>query len=298
MKAVKRINYLETEEHLSDCPHKWSETYLQFWMVLSESWQFWTVACVILCTMLQIPWNVYELQNHRQVCAEFVGWGPVSNSEITDDWGASDGWEYSTVGGNNKCVYTRDVCKVRGLTLLLRVGTLWRCGDGLFFEVPPSTSDALLTTLHPLLENGVTVVLKEPLLGWRSTLSGASALRDWKVVMDALTKIGGTPLEHPPYSPDLALCDFWAFPNMKRSKPPVPLSSRSLRQTVCSTFSRSGWSVVRSASLSKGGTSKKRPLPHLHKVPSRSNKASPRTFQTARLVIVGKHYDRRSVCEL
>jgi hypothetical protein len=34
----------------------------------------------------------------------------------------------------------------------LRVGTLWRCGDGLFFKVPPLASDALLTTL-PLLEN-------------------------------------------------------------------------------------------------------------------------------------------------
>jgi hypothetical protein len=34
-----------------------------------------------------------------------------------------------------------------------RVGTLWRCGDGLFFELIPLTSDALLTTLHPLLEN-------------------------------------------------------------------------------------------------------------------------------------------------
>jgi hypothetical protein len=51
--------------------------------------------------------------------------------------------------------------------------------------------------------------------------------------------------------------------------------------TVCSTFSRSGWSVVRSAWLAKGGTSKKRQSPHLHKVPTRSNKASPRTFQTA-----------------
>jgi hypothetical protein len=30
---------------------------------------------------------------------------------------------------------------------------LWRCDDGLFFEVPPLASDALLTTLHPLLEN-------------------------------------------------------------------------------------------------------------------------------------------------
>jgi hypothetical protein len=34
-----------------------------------------------------------------------------------------------------------------------RVGTLWRYGDGLFFEVLPLASDALLTTLHPLLEN-------------------------------------------------------------------------------------------------------------------------------------------------
>jgi hypothetical protein len=51
---------------------------------------------------------------------------------------------------------------------------------------------------------------------------------------------------------------------------------------VCSTFSRSGWSVVRSASVAKGCTSKKRPSTHFHKVPTRSsNKVSPRTFQTA-----------------
>jgi hypothetical protein len=50
-------------------------------------------------------------------------------------------------------IHTRAICKVRGLTLLLRVETLWRYGDGLFFEVPPLESDALLTTLHPLLEN-------------------------------------------------------------------------------------------------------------------------------------------------
>jgi hypothetical protein len=35
---------------------------------------------------------------------------------------------------------------------------LWRCGDGLFFEVPPLASDAFLTTLHPLLENLVQTV--------------------------------------------------------------------------------------------------------------------------------------------
>jgi hypothetical protein len=73
---------------------------------------------------------------------------------------------------------TRAVCKVRGLILLPRIGTLWRCGDDVFFEVPPLASDALLTTLHPLLENGVTVVLKELFLGRRRILSGASVLRD------------------------------------------------------------------------------------------------------------------------
>jgi hypothetical protein len=48
--------------------------------------------------------------------------------------------------------HMKAVCKVRGLNLLLRVGNLWRCGDGLFSEVPPLASDALLTTLHPVLQ--------------------------------------------------------------------------------------------------------------------------------------------------
>jgi hypothetical protein len=51
---------------------------------------------------------------------------------------------------------------------------------------------------------------------WHSNTNGESALRDLKVAMDALTKIGETPLEHPPYMPDLASCDFWAFRTMKR----------------------------------------------------------------------------------
>jgi hypothetical protein len=39
------------------------------------------------------------------------------------------------------------------------------------------------------------VVVKELFLGWWSIPSGASALRDLKVAVDALTEIGGTPLE-------------------------------------------------------------------------------------------------------
>jgi len=35
------------------------------------------------------------------------------------------------------------------------------------------------------------------------------------VALAALTEIGGTALQHPPYSPDLTPCDFWAFPTLK-----------------------------------------------------------------------------------
>jgi hypothetical protein len=35
---------------------------------------------------------------------------------------------------------------------------LWRCVDGLFFEVPPLPSDAILTTLYPYLENVLQTV--------------------------------------------------------------------------------------------------------------------------------------------
>jgi hypothetical protein len=57
---------------------------------------------------------------------------------------------------------------------------------------------------------------------------------------------------------------------------------------VCSTFSGDGWSVVRSASLATGDTSKKRPSPHLHKTPTRSNKVSPWTLQTVLILWVQK----------
>jgi hypothetical protein len=73
----------------------------------------------------------------------------------------------------------------------------------------------------------------------------------------------------PPY-------DFWTFPTMERE-----LRGKKFRSDQRSA--RSGWSVVRSASLAKGGTSKKRPSSHLHKVPTRSYKVSPGTLQTSLL---------------
>jgi hypothetical protein len=52
-------------------------------------------------------------------------------------------------------------------------------------------------------------------------------------------------------------------------------------KTTVTPFSGREWSVVRSASLTMGGTSEKRPSSHLQEVPTRSNKVSPRTLQMA-----------------
>jgi hypothetical protein len=46
-------------------------------------------------------------------------------------------------------------------TLLLRGGTFWRCGDGLFFEVFPLGSDIPFTTLHSFLENVLQTVFRK-----------------------------------------------------------------------------------------------------------------------------------------
>jgi hypothetical protein len=162
--------------------------------------------------------------------------------------------------------------------------TLRRCGDGLFFEVPPLTSDALLTTLRPLLENVLQTVdhfeisfLGAPFLWLEKPKNRMERDLNWILCSAWKNWIGGTPLEHPPYSPDLAPCDFVGFSNHEKEAPRQEISKWS---TVCNTFSGSGRSVVRSASLAKGGTSKKRPSPHLHKVPTRNN-VRPRNFQTA-----------------
>jgi hypothetical protein len=56
-------------------------------------------------------------------------------------------------------------------------------------------------------------------------------------------------------------------------------------KTTVTPFSRSRWSVVRSASLVKRGTSKKRPSPHLHEVLTLSKKMTPRNLQTALVLL-------------
>jgi hypothetical protein len=135
--------------------------------------------------------------------------------------------------------------KIRWLTLLLRVGTLWRCGDGLFFEVPPLESDALLTTFHPLLENGLQTVgyfeiscFGAPFSWLKKPRNRPGGDLNW-ILCSAWKKwIGGISSEHPPYSPDLASMKFLRFSNREKRVPRQEISKWS---TVCSTFWRSGF---------------------------------------------------------
>jgi hypothetical protein len=118
---------------------------------------------------------------------------------------------------------TRAVCKVRGFNLLLRVGTLWRCGDGLFFEVPPLASDALFTTLHPLLENVLQTVNHFEIscvgvsFSWLEKPKNRVG-RDLDCMADVLMGFHRSTFSklNLEFNSDIDPCDFWAFPTMKR----------------------------------------------------------------------------------
>jgi hypothetical protein len=121
------------------------------------------------------------------------------------------------------CKTTRAVWKLRGLTLSFRVGTLWRYGDGLLFEVPPLTSDALLTTLHPLLENVLQTVdhfeiscLGAP-FSWLEKPRNCTR-RDLDCMADVLMGFHRSTFSksNTEFNSDLASCDFWAFTTVKR----------------------------------------------------------------------------------
>jgi hypothetical protein len=82
-------------------------------------------------------------------------------------------------------------------------------------------SDELLTTLHPLLENVLQTVDHFEISCLGAPFSWLEKPRNRKgrdlnsILCSAWKKwIGRTPLQHPPYSPDLAPYDLWAFPTM------------------------------------------------------------------------------------
>jgi hypothetical protein len=99
---------------------------------------------------------------------------------------------------------------------------LWRCGDCLFFEVPPLASDALLTPLHPLLENVLQTVdlfeisyLGTP-FSWLQKPRNRMG-RDPDCMADVLMGFHRSTFSKPntKFNSDLVPCDLWAFPTMK-----------------------------------------------------------------------------------
>jgi hypothetical protein len=100
---------------------------------------------------------------------------------------------------------------------------LWRCGDGLFSKVPPLASNALLTILHPLLGNVLQTVdhfeiscLGAP-FSWLENPRNCMGL-DLDCMMDILIGFHQSTFSKPntEFNSHLTLCDFWAFPTMRR----------------------------------------------------------------------------------
>jgi hypothetical protein len=137
---------------------------------------------------------------------------------------------------------------------------LWRCGDGLFFEVPPLASDALLTTLYPLIENVLQTAYHKLQEG-----SGAGGFdlgasfswlekhrnhmgRDLDCTEDVLMGV-------PQNSVSASIATF----QTRNADAPLRFLSHPKKgsfKTTVTQFLKSEWSVVRSSSPDKGGTSK------------------------------------------
>jgi hypothetical protein len=164
--------------------------------------------------------------------------------------------------------------------LLLRVGTLWRYGNGLFFEVPPSASDAHLTTLYPLLENVLQTVD-------HFEISCLGAPFSW--LEKPRNRMGRDPdciwVSNELHFPGRTQNSFQISPHaISGLFQPWKVSSdaRNFEMINCLRHVFEKWvEHCKKYIIAKGCTSKMRPSPHLHKFPSRSNNVSPWTLQTA-----------------
>jgi hypothetical protein len=99
---------------------------------------------------------------------------------------------------------------------------LWRCGDGLFFEVSSLASDALLTTLHLLLENVLHTVdhFEISCLGAPFSWLGKPRNhmgRDLDCMADVLMGFYPSTFSKPntELNSELAPSDFWDYPTTK-----------------------------------------------------------------------------------
>jgi hypothetical protein len=96
-------------------------------------------------------------------------------------------------------------------------------GDGLFFEVPPLASDALLTFIHPFIENVLQTVDQFEFSGLGAPFSWVeeprnSMGRDVDCMADVLMgfHLSTFSKQNTEFNSDLAQCNFWALPTMKR----------------------------------------------------------------------------------
>jgi uncharacterized membrane protein len=117
-------------------------------------------------------------------------------------------------------LYTKAACRVHGITLLPRVGTLWSAVTVSFSKYLPWQAMHFLTTPHPLLENVLqTVDHFEISCFWSSLfMAGKAQKSHLDCVVDVLMGFHRSTLSklNTEFNSYLAPCDFWVFPTMKR----------------------------------------------------------------------------------
>jgi hypothetical protein len=163
---------------------------------------------------------------------------------------------------------------------------LWRCGDGLFFEVPSLASDALLTTLHPLLENVLQIVdhLETSCFGapfsWLKKPRNRMG-RDLNFMADVLMGFHRSTFSKPntEFNSYLAPCDFWAFPTMKRESEARNFGVINGLQDV---FEK----LAERCIACQGRYFEKETVTAPPQIPTRSNKVNPRTSQTGLVDVI------------
>jgi hypothetical protein len=211
------------------------------------------------CLLLRYSYQNFIRISHSPPVPHVIIWGMRTEQSHTID--------FLIYGGRLKSSWTHPI---------IRVGTLWRCSDGLFRSTPLANC-ALLTALHALLENVLQIVCRKLQdSGTRGFLPRSSLFMVGKAQKSHGPRLYGRCSNGvPPMSVSATIATFQSR-NADAPRRLLRHLKKGPFKTTVTLFSRSGWSVVRSESLAKGGNSKERPSPHLHKVPTRSNKVSKR----------------------
>ena len=85
--------------------------------------------------------------------------------------------------------------------------------------VPPKTTvtgnynaSVIKSDLLPAIKRKRPQLMRSGILLHHDNAPGHSS----HIVLDTIKELDIEILPHPPYSPDLAICDFWLFPNLKK----------------------------------------------------------------------------------